>query len=67
MGAGKFLRSKSSRRLSALSMVAEAGMALYRGNKRVAALLAGAAVLAYRWSVVGLLAELGIRLYQRRR
>ncbi len=48
-------------------MVAEAGMALYRGNKRVAALLAGAAVLAYRWSVVGLLAELGIRLYQRRR
>ncbi len=48
-------------------MLAEAGLALYRGNKRVAALLAGAAVLAYRWSVAGLLAELGIRLYQRRR
>ncbi|WP_254543557.1 hypothetical protein [Halomarina pelagica] len=67
MGLGTFLASRSSRRLSALSMLAEAGLALYRGNKRVAALLAGAAVLAYRWSVAGLLAELGIRLYQRRR
>lgn len=59
-----FMASRSFRRLSSLSMVVEAGMALLRGNKRVAALLLGAATLAYRWSWVGILAELGIRGYQ---
>ncbi|MFC6836319.1 hypothetical protein [Halomarina ordinaria] len=67
MGLSKLLASKSSRRLSALSMLVQAARALYRGNRRVGALLLGAAVLSYRWSVVGLVAELGIRLYQRSR
>jgi hypothetical protein len=64
MGLTDVLDSRNTRTLSALSMLAEAGLALYRGNRRVAALLAGAAVLAYRFSWVGVVAELAIRLYQ---
>jgi hypothetical protein len=64
MGLTDVLDSRNTRTLSALSMLAEAGLALYRGNRRVAALLAGAALLAYRFSWVGVVAELAIRLYQ---
>jgi len=67
MGLTDILDSKNTRTLSALSMLAEAGMALYRGNKQVAAMLAGAAVLAYRFSWVGMVLELAIRLYQKSR
>ena len=58
------LNSNGARATSSLTMLAEAGIALYRGNKTVAALLLGAAVLAYRFTVIGVVAELAIRIYQ---
>lgn len=66
-GVGRLLGSNSAKRLSALSMVIEAGLALVRGKRKIAALLLGAAALASRWSVVGFLAEIVIRVYQWRR
>ena len=65
MGLTDAFDSKRSGQISAISMLVEAGLALYRGEKRIAALLLGAAVLAYRWSFVGAIAELLIRVYQR--
>ena len=65
MGLTDAFESKQAGQLSAISMLVEAGLALYRGDKRVAALLLGAAVLAYRWSFVGFVAEILIRIYQR--
>jgi hypothetical protein len=65
MGLISLLTSKRSGQLSALSMLVEAAIALYKGKKDVAALYLGAAVLAYRSSVVGAIAEILIRAYQR--
>lgn len=59
--------SRSARNLSTVSMIVEAGLALARGKRKIAALLLGAAALASRWSVVGILAEIAIRFYQWRR
>ncbi|EMA46242.1 hypothetical protein [Halococcus saccharolyticus] len=67
MGLSDLLTSKRSGMISAVSMVVEAGLALYRGDKKIAALLLGAAALAYRWSFVGAIAEILIRAYQRLR
>jgi len=58
------LSSNESRQLNALSLLAQAGLALYRGNRQIALLLAGAAVLAYRVSWLGIVAQIGIRLYK---
>ncbi|WP_267643691.1 hypothetical protein [Haloarchaeobius amylolyticus] len=59
--------STRTRQASALSMLAEAGMALWRGKTKVAALFLGAAAIAYRWSALGFAAEGLIRLYRRSR
>jgi hypothetical protein len=67
MGLTQVLDSPHAKRLSVLTMLVEAGIALLRGNKKVAALLVGAAAIAYRWSGVGFAVEILIRLYQRRR
>lgn len=64
MGVSSVLARSNLGRLTALSMVVESALAFLRGNKHTAALLFGAAVLAYRWSWVGIVAELGIRVYQ---
>lgn len=65
MGIAKAFDSNRSGKISAISMLVEAGLALYRGDKRIAALLLGAAVLSYRWSFLGAIAEILIRVYQR--
>ncbi|EMA54064.1 hypothetical protein [Halococcus thailandensis] len=67
MGLAKALKSKQAGQISAISMLVEAGLALYRGEKKIAALLLGAAALSYRWSIVGIVAEALIRIYQRLR
>jgi hypothetical protein len=67
MGLANLFTSKQAGLASSISMVVEAGLALYRGDTKVAALLLGAAVLAYRWSFVGAIAEILIRAYQRLR
>ncbi|WP_254537516.1 hypothetical protein [Halomarina litorea] len=67
MGLSEILSSKNTRTLSALSTLVQAGLALYRGNTKVAALLVGAAVLSYRTSWVGMVAQVAIQLYQRMR
>jgi len=64
MGVTQALNSNGARRLSAVSMLVEAGLALARGKRRLAALLFGAAVLAYRFSYLGFVSEVLIRLYQ---
>lgn len=66
-GLGGLLNSSSAKNLSALSMLVEAGLALARGKRKIAALLLGAAALASRWSAIGFLAEILIRIYQWRR
>ena len=65
MGLAEAFKSKQAGQISAISMLVEAGLALYRGEKDVAALLLGAAVLAYRWSIVGTIAGILIRIYRR--
>ena len=51
-------------RLSTLSLLAQAGRALYRGNRKLAALLAGAAVLARKWSGVSYVVQGALALYR---
>lgn len=65
MGLAKAFNSKRAGQVSAITMLVEAGIALYRGEKDVAALLLGAAVLAYRWGLVGTIAGILIRIYRR--
>lgn len=65
MGLANAFKSKQAGQISAISMLVEAGLALYRGEKKIAALLLGAAALSYRWSIVGVVAEALIRIYQR--
>jgi len=60
----QILRSPQAKQLSAISMLVEAGLALRRGNEKIAAMLAGAAFVAYQWSGVGFAIELLIRFYQ---
>ncbi|WP_336359884.1 hypothetical protein [Haladaptatus sp. ZSTT2] len=48
-------------------MIAEAAVAFRRGEKKIGAMLIGAAVLSMRWSAVGLAGEGLIRLYRRKR
>jgi hypothetical protein len=67
MGLRKLLSSKNTRTMSALSTLGQAAVALYRGDTKVATLLAVAAALSYRYSWIGMLAQVGIRFYQRSR
>ena len=67
MGLAELLNSKRSGQISTLTMLVEAGLALYRGDTRVAALFFGGAALAYQWSVAGIVANVLINIYQRLR
>jgi hypothetical protein len=59
------LDSVSANQWSAVSLVVEAGLTLYEGNTRVAALQLGAAALTYRSPLLGTIARLVIELYKR--
>jgi hypothetical protein len=61
------LSSKKAQQLSTLSLLGQAIVELSRGENRTAVLLAGAAALSVKSSVGGLVAQLAIRLYKRRR
>lgn len=61
------LGSKSVRRLGVVSTLVDAAMALSRGEKRIAAAFLGAAALAYRWSALGFLVQILVRVYRRYR
>lgn len=50
----RLLTSKSSRLFSLVSVLINGIRALLSGNRRVGALLIGVAVLAYRWSPLGI-------------
>ena len=65
MGLAEAFNSKQAGKISAISLLVEAGLALYRGEKHVAALLLGAAALAYRWGFLGTIAGILIRIYRR--
>lgn len=67
MGLGKLLKSPGVKRISTLSMIAEAAFAFRRGEAKIGAMLIGAALLSMRWSAVGLAGEGLIRLYRRKR
>ena len=70
MGLGTVLKALGSsrlRRISIFPIVVEAVQAFWQGKRRVGALLLGAAVLASRSSVVGILVHLLIRRYRKQR
>ena len=58
------LRSNTLRNLSVGVMLLEALNAARKGSWKVAAALLGAAALGYRFTGLGLVVELAIRLYQ---
>lgn len=64
MGVTQVPNSRGARQLSAVSKFVEAGLALSRGKRRLAVMLLGAATLAYRFSILGFVAEVLVRLYQ---
>lgn len=63
MGLSKLLGSKTARSLTVLSVLNEARRAFSRGNRRRAAGLVGVAVLAWQWTVVGLVAQGALKLF----
>jgi len=50
----RLLSSKPSRLFSLVTVLYNGVRALFRGNRRVGALLVGIALLAYRWSPLGI-------------
>lgn len=67
MGLNTLLDSKIARHASTLSMLGEAVLSWSRGDRRMGVLFLVASVLAYRWSTLGVVTEVGIRLYRRMR
>ncbi|MFW6321108.1 MAG: hypothetical protein ACOC0Z_04605 [Halohasta sp.] len=59
----KLLGSTWARRLSVVTVLVNGVRALLRGNRRVGALLIGLALLAYRWSPLGILLTLLVSRY----
>lgn len=59
------LDSSASKQWSVVSLLVEAGLSLYEGMPKVAALQLGAAALTYQSSILGTLARLVIELYKR--
>lgn len=47
-----------------LSLLAQAGYALYRGKTKLAAVLVGAAAIATRWSKVSYVVNVALTLYR---
>lgn len=66
MGLFKLLASKRSKQLSVVSTLAEAAMSFKRGQKKLAALLVGVAALSYKKSSLGFLAQILVKLYQKK-
>lgn len=64
MGLVQTLASKYSKQLRVVSLLVDAAFALSRGRKKLAAMLVGAAVIAYRSPGFGYLAEILVRFYQ---
>jgi len=62
----RLLGSKASRMLTVISALTQAGREFQRGDQRAGALLVGLAALAYRSTVVGILAQ-GVLWWVRRR
>lgn len=62
MALKRFLGSKTTRSLTVLSVLAEVKRAADRGNTLRAIALLGVAVLAWKWTVVGLAAQGVVRL-----
>lgn len=62
MGLAKFLGSKTTRSLTVLSVLVEAKRAFDRGHSARALLLIGVAVVAWKWALLGLLAQGVVKL-----
>lgn len=58
----RLLGSKATRSLTVVSVLAEAKRALERNNRTRAVLLLGVAALAWKWTIVGLLAQGVVKL-----
>ena len=59
----RLLGSTWSRRFSVLSVGVTAVKAFFRGNKRIALFLLGLALLAYRWSPLGIALTIIVHRY----
>ena len=64
MSLGKLLGSTTTRSLTVVSVLAEAKRAVDRGNRTRALLLLGVAVLAWKWTVIGLAAQGVLKLFR---
>jgi len=59
----RLLGSKWSRLFSLVSVLINGIRALFRGNRRIGALLIGIALLAYRWSPLGIVVTILMHRY----
>ena len=59
----RLLGSKWTQRFSVLTVLINGLRAIVRGNRRIGALLLGVALLAYRWSPVGIAVTLLLYWY----
>ena len=59
----RLLGSKWTQRFSVLTVLINGLRAIVRGNRRIGALLLGVALLAYRWSPVGIAVTLLLHWY----
>lgn len=60
----KLLGSKATRSLTVVSVLSEAKEAFGRGNRSRGILLLGVAVLAWKWTIVGLAAQGIVKLFR---
>jgi Fe-S oxidoreductase len=65
LGLTKLLGSKRTKQLSALSMLAQAGNELRKGNPKLAVLYVAGAVVSYKNTTVGFAMQALLRLFGR--
>ena len=63
MALTRLLGSKWTHRFSVVTVLVNGFRALLRGNRRIGALLLGVALLAYRWSPIGIALTLVLHRY----